>query len=725
MQNVCYHFLVVVSKLNSFDKLLKHHRMKRLLILFLGIFLITFESCKQDDEVNQPDSPQINILSGTNGSVERGSSLSIELMLEAQAGIDKLTMNGDLVNGIRSGDTEQSINIPLETAENAELGNVIYEFRLTDQVGDEAITQYTLLVAPGGTFQSDTVSLYDNSVLIDQSIELMSTPEQIESGRYIFQSADLDISSGDVIAGPQNGGYLRIVESVETNGEQTILSTSPGNITNLFKETEIKLDFGKLIENTNGRTLSESSFREDFNNLKLIEENGSSLTVNGFVELDANYNLELDIEDGSLKSVDFTTSGTTLDLSLLTSIQVSDNLDVANSTYEIISISKSFYSVSPPVFGTVNFKLKSVISSAIDASITADIITRDKVQIDFRSSYSNGSWTKSLDTQELISEGSADLSGIINISNEIKLIPEVDIKLYGVSGPFFKPEAFATLNLGVASPSLNWDAYSEIGYGGSFGFKSDILGDILNFESTIEGEKFKVWEAPHSIEVISGNDQQISQNSKSDPLKVKVLDNLGNLVAGIPVYYEITEGNGTLDTQKDLSNSNGSAESVFTASNNIESVSISSNIKNRNSSILASLDFNIEVEEVQDSTAIYQEAVVGDWSVITLESGNMNNLRLFPGGDGRYIIPGPNGANKDGIDENGDSYYIISWSIQKINDRYHLRESGFYHFGFESYRSFDISMPDNYLTYPVSSFKTYNDFSNGDGPYASRQYDKK
>ena len=133
---------------------------------------------------------------------------------------------------------------------------------------------------------------------------------------------------------------------------------------------------------------------------------------------------------------------------------------------------------------------------------------------------------------------------------------------------------------------------------------------------------------------------------------------------------------------------------------------------------------NAKVLAVVDSTAIYQSAVIGSWTVTTLESGSINKLKLLEGGNGRYIIPGPDGANRDGVDENGNSYYNVTWSIEKRNGKYHLREDGFYHFGFESYRTFDITLPENFLTYPVTTFLTYTDFGSG-ARDAGRRYSKK
>lgn len=124
--------------------------------------------------------------------------------------------------------------------------------------------------------------------------------------------------------------------------------------------------------------------------------------------------------------------------------------------------------------------------------------------------------------------------------------------------------------------------------------------------------------------------------------------------------------------------------------------------------------------------SIYSPLVLGGWTVTTISDGEVSgepyNLELYENGVGRYIIEGSNGANRDGIDENGNSYYTISWEIQKRNNMCYLSERGFYHYGFEQYRTYHSSLTDAHLEIPVSSFYTYTDF--GDGFDRSRQYVK-
>lgn len=114
-------------------------------------------------------------------------------------------------------------------------------------------------------------------------------------------------------------------------------------------------------------------------------------------------------------------------------------------------------------------------------------------------------------------------------------------------------------------------------------------------------------------------------------------------------------------------------------------------------------------KEACDLTSYFKSAVLGNWTVTTLESGAMYTMTLKADGTGSYLV---NNVN-----------YSVTWQIAKINGKYHLREDGFYHYGFEQYRTFDISLPNNFLTKPITFFETYTDF--GSGPEnAGRRYTK-
>jgi hypothetical protein len=121
-------------------------------------------------------------------------------------------------------------------------------------------------------------------------------------------------------------------------------------------------------------------------------------------------------------------------------------------------------------------------------------------------------------------------------------------------------------------------------------------------------------------------------------------------------------------------------------------------------------EFQLSMQQAVDSIPIYENAVLGNWTVETLQYGDMNTLTLMPNGGGYYTV------------ESGTTYNI-SWQIVKANGKYHLREDGFYHSAFESYRTLDVTLPENFLTYPVSTFLTYTQLPSQE-PSAGRRYTK-
>lgn len=111
-----------------------------------------------------------------------------------------------------------------------------------------------------------------------------------------------------------------------------------------------------------------------------------------------------------------------------------------------------------------------------------------------------------------------------------------------------------------------------------------------------------------------------------------------------------------------------------------------------------------------DSTEIYEAAVIGEWSVVTVggaDDTNVRHLTLEPNGTGYYT---------------GSRQFRISWRIVKVDGKYFLNESGFWQPGYDTYRMFDPSLPEACLKYPVSTFLTYSN-SSGE-PRADRRYTK-
>jgi len=566
--------------------------MKRTLISYLIISLIIISGCKKDDEPPVFTPPTLTILNSPDPAIERGQTFSLELKLEAEAGIDQLTLDGEVIEGIEQESIEQFITIPIQTVMNSNVGNQVYEFILTDLQGGSITEEFTLFLSPGEEIQSDSVTLFDNTILVPESIELASSESQLSQGVYAFSSESIDVSPGDVIYGPQGGGYLRKVESVNVVDGMTIINTTAGLITDLFKETDIEFGLNELVNDFSAGVSGGTDFREDID-----FELNEFISLNGYVELVGQFNLGLEVINGKLQSIGLNTKGTSVELNLTTTIAADGKVEETEE-YEIYSISRPFFSISPPLFGRVKFDLNARVDASIEGEIQADVITREKIGIDFGVMFENGTWQHSLNIEELVSTGVVELDGIIELNSQVSLIPGLEIELFGVGGPYFKPEGFAEFDLGVNPTNLDWDALVNVGYRGSFGFEADLLDFTIGAEFPIEENKSQVWSAPHSLEIVDRQDYQLFVNQQSHPLRTKVTDDSADSlgIPLVPVHFRAIENQGSIDNPKALTNLDGVAESSFTAPGTPqEALKIRAEIRDRNSEPIDFKEFEVGV----------------------------------------------------------------------------------------------------------------------------------
>jgi hypothetical protein len=113
-----------------------------------------------------------------------------------------------------------------------------------------------------------------------------------------------------------------------------------------------------------------------------------------------------------------------------------------------------------------------------------------------------------------------------------------------------------------------------------------------------------------------------------------------------------------------------------------------------------------------DSIPIYEQAVLGEWSVKGLEN-NPNDVRyelqLYEGGSGQYIGDGTTVYSPP---------YSMNWHISKGSDgRYYFQDSGFWHYAFNS-------LSRDALSYPIKTWYKYFDYSDGNGLTPNVEYTK-
>jgi hypothetical protein len=426
--------------------------------------------------------------------------------------------------------------------------------------------------------------------VIEETSELTSTTEQIEQGIYIFTSLTEEISVGDIIVGPHKDGFLRKINGVTDNNGQTTFTTNQAYLGDLFVNSNIKIDFNAILQNELGGTSNRNSNSEntntslegfgfELNNEEVSFPNGSA-TLNGYVNFDANYDFDFETSSFSLDFFKFNTNGTTLDVSLNSDVNI-NNTTSNTISQSLYSIERPFASASPPIFGTIKFDLVLALTYESSSQYSAEINGREKIGIEASINYENDNWNSSLEVPTLISEGSLTIDNPVNSSSvRLRLIPKIDILLYGVAATELHPEGFIGAKIDESqdencSEYSNWNERVFVGVGGNIGVKSEILGvTLINEELPLPEFTANVWNAPSDLEIIGGNNQTLAVNSDSEPLTVRVLDTSGNPVENVAVYFEVDEiscGNiqeeclndSLSNKQVSLTDQNGIASAIF------------------------------------------------------------------------------------------------------------------------------------------------------------------
>ncbi|WP_285010203.1 hypothetical protein [Pedobacter faecalis] len=107
-----------------------------------------------------------------------------------------------------------------------------------------------------------------------------------------------------------------------------------------------------------------------------------------------------------------------------------------------------------------------------------------------------------------------------------------------------------------------------------------------------------------------------------------------------------------------------------------------------------------------DSTHIYAKLVLGNWTVTNLEDNTSYDMVVHEDGKATYYT-------------SSGSEFQSTWTIQKRGAKYYFGEAGFWHPGFNQFRTYNQGFHDEGLRIPLKSFVHYQ------GTLASLRYEKK
>jgi hypothetical protein len=365
------------------------------------------------------------------------------------------------------------------------------------------------------------------------------------------------------------------------------MQTTQANMEDVFKIATIEFNTGitkslkikhVTLQNVsvnylaNGVGLSANGLEYNFSNTVIYQDGPLTFKISsGKVTFDPNFSFKSDYGfPVGLSNLDFRAENAklTIDCDIALSASAEVNLPKFSTTLADFDKKLNILVLGIPVIVVVNTKLVAELSSSTSSNLDINTGFENDYLVTTGVTYENTNWTGTYSLNSGFTPKPFSFGGEVNISQNLTITPRVSLKFYGVIGPYCQPEMTEDFAFNIASPSLDWDAKLKAGLGLTTGVDIAIFGSTVADFSIIHNYDETIWNAPDSIIIISGNDQSGELGQQlPNPLKVKVTDNLDNPLKDVPVYYTVTQGGGTVDTTKVLTDLNGLAEVLWTLGN--------------------------------------------------------------------------------------------------------------------------------------------------------------
>ena len=424
--------------------------------------------------------------------------------------------------------------------------------------------------APGVTLPvtPDSVTLKSRVIVIDSTkLILVSTTAQLTQGIYAYTSNTgfPGFITNDIIIGISGDGYLRKVTSVMVQGSQVVLNTIQAKLEDVFQQANI-----------NFSTTDFNGYQYNINNVSLFQDaSASAIITSGNISISPNWNFNMQFLNGTMTGFSAICQNGTLSATTQMNVtsSASDNIS-ATSTLNAVSGRTIIWIGQLPIVVTTDLSFVANVSGSVTGSVNRTLSYTNNDTYTLGDVYS-GSWQNQYNfTHNSTLTASASATSL-NVSYSI--VPQMSVKIYGVVCPGTSI-ALNTFEAGNVS-SGNWDFSAGFTQQPSFSVSGTILGYAIPDNTNTHNTDTVNYIAPYKIIKVSGDGQLgTAYQYLSQPLVVQVVDNNGNAVANVPVYFSVTFGGGVLSNYTVLTNSSGYAQTSWqignpaTSSQNVQAI---------------------------------------------------------------------------------------------------------------------------------------------------------
>ena len=424
------------------------------------------------------------------------------------------------------------------------------------------------------------IVLNNNVKIIDKkSMILNLNPVQIANGIYqfTFSGATPIITSGDVIVGEDGEGYIRKVISSSVNSNSITLNTIQGSMSDVFSDGSFNFNMS-LNGSSQEKIKLGDGFNYSINNLNLYQDGPLSIVLNnGYIDLNPNWYFKFDYSNSKVNYFEISARNGTLNGNFTATVTASQAVSLGEKSFSVLGkpYKKVFTKYVPalllaipvvvPIKVVIEIDVVATYAAAVNAAITRSANFISTNTFDLGAKFTNGQWEGINSFSPKNNFTFSNRTGNANVTIDLSLEPKIDVKLYGVTGPYSSIALKEQVSGSVASPSLDWDIKADVWLKSTMGINASIFSfDLFDYFKTWETTKLS-YQTPYKIIKISGDNQKGVPGAKLiDPIKVKVVDSFDIVQSNVPVFFTVSTGVGSVETKRVLTDANGFAETFWT-----------------------------------------------------------------------------------------------------------------------------------------------------------------
>jgi len=477
-----------------------------------------------------------------------------------------------------------------------------------------------------------------NVYVVDSSnFILLYDTTLINAGIFKFQFSGVppNYKAGDVIIVTTNEGFLRRVTDVNVSGNIATYNTQQATYAEVFQNASFTFDINSSgMTNVSART-AETPVDEPWtiNDVTIADNKWLSLSIKeASFNFSPNWKFDFKYGNNEVEHFEVGTQAAKLNGSIKFDYEIFNQPSSFDTTIsKILLRRRKLFKVwvpTPipfiriPVFVAMECALKSDTKISLALGTVSRAVQYDiDRQFDLGIVYDNGAWNnyyKQINQDTLFVNARSPINA--NFELDYKIYPEVSFKIMNVFGPFANIKFVANANGKINISSTAFDYSLGLSAETEIGVRADkkIIGLDDNLEF-VKKENIEIlqFNSPDSVFVFSGNNQAGNLGEYlPQPIKVKVVDSWGNPEKGVPVFFSVVSGGGSVDNLKVNTDASGYAFTNWKLGT-IDDVEqkVEAKVKNGSGTQIASVKFTnatIAPKLVGASILGYEDVGVGD-----------------------------------------------------------------------------------------------------------------